>query len=534
MMLRLALVVLLFPGPCAGQGTFATRSTPIVPDASDAFFKSNRIPRLKIEIAAEELTKLRQKDREYVRCTIIEDDKKRYVDVGIHLKGAAGSFRGLDDRPALTLNFDKFKKGQRFHDLDKLHLNNSVQDATYLQEQLCSELFLANGIATPRAGHARVWLNGRDLGFYVLKEGFDVAFLRRYFDDPSGNLYDGGFVTDLNAALKKQSGSNPDDRSDLQALVKACSEPDLAKRWERVAQLVDIDHFVTFMALELVMCHWDGYCMNRNNYRVYIDPRSKRAYFLPHGMDQMFGDPGYGVLQVPGALVAGVVMTNPDWRVKYRERLNQLLPQFHPPEKLQRRVDELYKRIEPVLAEMNKETVQHVRHHANWLKEQIKARGANLVQQNAIVDPRPLQFNAAGVAAISTWEKRSEADDAKLEIIEKTGEPKLLSITCGAGRCVASWRSRVILPAGKYRFEAEAKGEKIEGNQDSQGTGAGVRLSGNNRTNKLIGTKAWSTLRHEFTIDQPQQEVELVAELRAVKGRVWFKAESLRVVRVGK
>ena len=91
--------------------------------------------------------------------------------------GEAGSFRPVNDRPALTLNFDKYREKQKFHGLDKLHLNNSVQDGGYLNEHLASVIFNAGGVPAPRISHARVWLNGRDLGFYVLKEGFDSQFL---------------------------------------------------------------------------------------------------------------------------------------------------------------------------------------------------------------------------------------------------------------------------------------------------------------------------------------------------------------------
>ncbi len=184
-------------------------------NASDIFFERGEIPRLKITIPQAELERLNQNNRDYVRCAIKENDKTEYFSVGIKLKGAAGSFRGIDDKPALTLNFDKFRDHQTFHGLDKMHLNNSVQDPTYLNELICSELFLAAGVPTPRTTHARVWINGRDAGFYVLKEGFDGAFLKRHFGDGKGNLYDGGFLQDLDANLEKDSGDGPDDRSDL-------------------------------------------------------------------------------------------------------------------------------------------------------------------------------------------------------------------------------------------------------------------------------------------------------------------------------
>src|SRR5262249_6524698 len=141
--------------------------------------------------------------------------------VAVHLKGAAGSFRPVDDLPAMTLNFDKFVPGQNFHGLHKISLNNSVQDPSYLSEKVCRELFEAAGVPVPRAGHSLVRLNGRDLGLYVLLEGANKQFLKRYFSNASGNLYDGGFVHDVDPSLTVNSGDHPADRSALIALIRA-------------------------------------------------------------------------------------------------------------------------------------------------------------------------------------------------------------------------------------------------------------------------------------------------------------------------
>lgn len=92
-----------------------------------------------------------------------------WTNVAIHLKGAAGSFRPVDDLPALTLNFGKLQDGQTCFGHRKLHLNNSVQDASRLDEILASEMFIQSGVPTPRATRALVSINGRYLGIYVLK-----------------------------------------------------------------------------------------------------------------------------------------------------------------------------------------------------------------------------------------------------------------------------------------------------------------------------------------------------------------------------
>ena len=53
---------------------------------------------------------------------------------------------------------------------------------------------LLNVQAPPRANYVRVNLNGKALGLYLLTEGWDKTFLKRYFKNLKGNLYDGGFA----------------------------------------------------------------------------------------------------------------------------------------------------------------------------------------------------------------------------------------------------------------------------------------------------------------------------------------------------
>jgi spore coat protein CotH len=150
---------------------------------------------------------------------MIQEGGVLYTNVAVHLKGAAGSFRSVDDDPCFTLNFEKFAPSQSFHGLHKLSLNNSVQDPSYMTERICRELFEAAGVPAPRAGYAKLQLNGRDLGLRVMVEGWSKQFLKRYFKDTRGNLYDGGFLQDITDPLEVNSGDNPKDHSDLRSLA---------------------------------------------------------------------------------------------------------------------------------------------------------------------------------------------------------------------------------------------------------------------------------------------------------------------------
>src|SRR6185369_9004699 len=129
----------------------------------------------------------------------------RYDDVAVRLKGSVGSFRPIDDKPSFTLDFARFHPGQKFHGLRRIYLNNSVEDASYCNEQIGSELFRGAGIPTPRVSRAVVALNGRRLGLYVLKEGFTEDFLSCYFKNVGGNLYEPDEGHDINQHLKRGS-----------------------------------------------------------------------------------------------------------------------------------------------------------------------------------------------------------------------------------------------------------------------------------------------------------------------------------------
>src|SRR6266487_3761489 len=200
--------------------------------AGDDLFTNSIVRRLRIEIPARGMDILRRYEfhrnaAENERIPVpgkVWEGTTLSTNVAIHLKGGFGSFRPVNDKPGLTLNFDKFAEGQRFHGLQKISLNNSVQDASFISDKLCLELFANAGIPAPRADYALVELNGRNLGLYVLTEGWNKQFLRRHFKDAAGNLYDGSYSADVNRTLRVSSGDKPEDESELKALAAAAAE----------------------------------------------------------------------------------------------------------------------------------------------------------------------------------------------------------------------------------------------------------------------------------------------------------------------
>lgn len=504
----------------------------IKPDPSGDFFKSNAVPRLVIEIAGTNLANLERDNRKYAKATVREGGTV-YGEVGVHLKGAAGSFRGLDDRPALTLNFDKFREDQRFHGMDKIHLNNSVQDPSYMTEILCGEMFLAAGVPAARGGHALVRLNGRELGLYVLKEGFDKAFLKRHFKNAKGNLYDGGFLREITDPLDKISGEGVKDYADLKSLAAAAEERDPARRLARLDKVLDLDRFLSFIALEVITWHWDGYAMKRNNYRLYHQPDTGKVVFLPHGMDQMFWESHGPMFPNFEGLVAHAVVSTSEGRVRYYERVASLCTNVFDVEALTNRMNQLQARLRPVLKSIGNDAALNHDGSVDNLRRQIVERAANLAKQLQETEPGTLKFNPDGVAAITRqWRVEDNENSGALEKVSDAGKAAL-HIRAKSRQCIASWRTRVLLDPGQYRFEALARCAGVKATRDERGEGAGIRISGSQepRPNQLGGDAAWTALAYEFSVTPGVEEIELVCELRASKGEVWFDAGSFKLVR---
>ena len=504
---------------------------------SEVFFGSGVVPHLFIEVSGTNLVLIRRNERQDVRATVREGDAI-YPEVALHVKGAAGSHRLFDDNPALTLNFDKFWEGHHFHGLDKLHLNNSVQDPTYMTEHLCSTLFREAGVPSPRVAHVRLTLNGRHLGLYVLKEGFDKEFLRRWFRSPNGNLYDGGFLRDITEPLERTSGMGRNTRSDLKALAAAALEPNLDARLAQLERVLDVDRFLSFVALEMMTWHWDGYALKKNNYRVYHDPSTDKMIFLPHGLDQMFWYPNESILprtERMEGLLARSLLEIPQAKQRYRERVGMLLTNVFKVEALTNRVNELHARLRPVVV-ASREDSRGFDNAVRNLRDKIAQRVSHLHRLLGEPAAKPLAFGADGIAQLRDWHPHTISGNAELRKVTDDNRSSLYIRRLDApGTASSSWRSAVVLEQGRYRFEGRVRTVDVVAQPSSRGQGAGLRISQRPRiapADELVGSSPWTEMAFEFPVGPGGETVLLICELIARSGQAWFDIASLKLRRI--
>ncbi len=349
-------------------------------------FTPGVVRHIRFVVASEELKSLRSHPRQYVHADLSEGTNL-LRNVAVRLKGSR-SFQRVDGKPSFTVDCDRFRAGQRFHGLTRFYLNNSVEDPSYLNEELGSDLFRAAGLPAPRVSHAIVELNGRRLGLYVLKEGFANEFLARHFQRADGNLYEpqAGVAPDVTGPMTRNSGAGPDDDLDLRRLAAAAAQENLALRWKALEEILDLDRFFTFMAMETLSGHRDGYCLARNNYRLYHDPSSNRFIFLPDGMDQLFGRADFPVEPHMAGIVAKAVLEMPPGRQAYRDRLPLMFTNCFRIEAL---TDRVRARSEAIAAHLTHSEARSLRREADDLCKRIRQRVLFVSRQLAALNSKP-------------------------------------------------------------------------------------------------------------------------------------------------
>ena len=85
--------------------------------------------------------------------------------VGVRTKGFIGSLN--PERPSLKVKFDEYLDQSPVAGLDRLTLNNNVQDESLASQYLTYKLFNKAGIPAPRVSYAKVTVNGEYLGVYT-------------------------------------------------------------------------------------------------------------------------------------------------------------------------------------------------------------------------------------------------------------------------------------------------------------------------------------------------------------------------------
>ena len=271
----------------------------------DDIFPTDRVIDVQITVSEKDWNTIRYQSRDFVSAlnekrqfgpldhpyTYVEAsvsiDGVVFPKVGLRKKGFIGS--QSHTRPSLKIRLNHVDKEGGIEGLTNLTLNNNKQDTSQMSQFVGYALFNAIGSPAPRGAYAKVTVNGKSLGIYSHVETVRKPLLKRAFGNDDGPLYE-GTVVDFNEewenSFEHKRGDDALGREKIIALIDVLADNQVTEA--AIGELVDLDSFYRFWAIESLLGFWDGYSGNGNNYFIYLNPDTDKFHFLPWGADGLF------------------------------------------------------------------------------------------------------------------------------------------------------------------------------------------------------------------------------------------------------
>lgn len=130
-------------------------------------------------------------NEEYSPCSVAIDGES-FRNVGIRAKGNTSLTQVEsygNNRYSFKIEFDHYENSQSYYGLDKLSLNNIIQDNTYMKDYLSYQMMAEFGAVSPLCSYVYIRVNGEDWGLYLAVEGVEESFLQRNYGADYGELY---------------------------------------------------------------------------------------------------------------------------------------------------------------------------------------------------------------------------------------------------------------------------------------------------------------------------------------------------------
>jgi spore coat protein CotH len=360
-----ALVALALLAGCGGAGSptgaSETPETPGVAPAGAPIFDPAVLHEARLDIDSSAWQALRDNylENQYYAANLTVDGVA-VRQVGVRSRGEGSRD---EEKPGLKVDFDKYVPAQEYYGYKSLVIDNLTQDASMLRERLSFLVFEAMGIAAPRNAHARLTVNGQYWGLFALVEPVSKPFLEARLGEKSGTLFDyeWRFPYDFSWLGSQPSEYVPlpfqpqtnEDRADLAtglvAFVRAINEEPDATFLAAMAGRLDVDRFLTHVAIENAIAEGDGIVGNQglNNFYLYEYGAKNRFVFIPWDKDSTFRSgtwPLYRNLETN--VLTRRLVADPAKRQVYADAVSRTVDEFLNPRWLTPQLEVAYQQIQ--------------------------------------------------------------------------------------------------------------------------------------------------------------------------------------------
>jgi hypothetical protein len=267
----------------------------------------------------------------------------------------------------------------------------------------------------------------------------------------------------------------------------------------------------------------DSYPLNRNNYRLYHDPGTKRFVMLPHGIDGSFSRIGLPIQLPPKYVLTKAIAETPRFHETYRTRVAALFTNVFTLNKLTNRIHAAAQLLQS--AASNETERAGIALRTAGFARRVIERHRSVADQLAGINVAPLQLRSAETLRLTNWTSDLNRGLATFSREEQAGK-RALHIRTGIGDSIGSWRQRLSLAPGSYRFQAKV--QFASPNRGRPGTqGVAIRISGRSVPVREPGSGEWNSLEFQFSVREGEEDVQLICEGRGPNVQAWFDLDSL-------
>ena len=281
----------------------APEQVPEAGDLSDLILGYDAVPQFGLIVSDQNAAKLEIKPDEYVPAMLVYDGRN-YGPVGVRVKGV-NSFEPFSKKPSLRISVSEYNDKARFFGLKDLTLNNMHSDFSMMHERIAYFLARRAGIPASRANHALLTVNGKFYGLYTNVETVKKQMVERWFTTDGGTLFEATDVDFVQSFISKyELESGPDDRTALEGVAMALTNPNPDAAIAAASAYVDIHQFQRFWAMCSLVAQFDSFPYSNpgDDYFAYVDKATGKLFFMPWGMDETFFSAQYDVKQVHSIL----------------------------------------------------------------------------------------------------------------------------------------------------------------------------------------------------------------------------------------
>lgn len=308
----------------------------------------------------------------WVPCDI-EYEGRQWYQVGIRFKGNSSlqtAYQSGNGKLSLKLDFDEFEddnpglSNQRFYGFRQLNLNNNYNDASLMREKMGADLFRAFGLPAAQTAFCVVYVdfgNGPQyFGVYTIVEEVDDTVLETQFADGTGNLYkpDGDAASFANGTyditeMYLKTNEDSATYSDVEALYEAINSSlrtsDVDAWKAQLESVLDVDHFLKWLAANIVIQNWDTYGIMTHNYYLYNSSESNLMTWIPWDNNEAFqtgkqgGALSFALSEVSSSWpLISYITADSDYKAIYESYLQKFVDEVYIYDELSAKYDEYY------------------------------------------------------------------------------------------------------------------------------------------------------------------------------------------------